>query len=191
MTATCWPGTTGTAPSRRCPASGRCPVAVDGIGDITRSRHPARLCLWAGLTPRHYESDTEVNLPRMAKKCGQSLCDSRVQARVRNASSNSASRSGILGNSVLQGHGLAPTLLRHPRKRQDPWEWPPGQGWRSHRAATPVRAVLGRRRELGQSGARSTASCGAGDTVRRAPGSSTCPSGGKPKAPISISSARP
>src|SRR5437660_8835780 len=32
-------------------------VIVAEIGDITRFRHPARLCSWAGLTPRHYESD--------------------------------------------------------------------------------------------------------------------------------------
>src|SRR5216117_800910 len=35
-------------------------VIVAEIGDITRFRHPARLCSWAGLTPRHYESDTKV-----------------------------------------------------------------------------------------------------------------------------------
>ena len=35
-------------------------VIVAEIGDITRFRHPARLCSWAGLTPRHYESDTTV-----------------------------------------------------------------------------------------------------------------------------------
>jgi transposase len=32
-------------------------VIVAEIGEITRFRHPARLCSWAGLTPRHYESD--------------------------------------------------------------------------------------------------------------------------------------
>jgi transposase len=35
-------------------------VIVAEIGDITRFRHPARLCSWAGLTPRHRESDTKV-----------------------------------------------------------------------------------------------------------------------------------
>jgi transposase len=65
---TCWPGTTPTARSSSCPGSGRCPVAVDGIGDITRFRHPARLCSWAGLTPRHYESDTTVIRGRITKQ---------------------------------------------------------------------------------------------------------------------------
>jgi transposase len=35
-------------------------VIVAEIGDITRFRHPARLCSWAGLTPRHRESDVKV-----------------------------------------------------------------------------------------------------------------------------------
>jgi transposase len=30
------------------------------IGDVTRFRKPGQLCSWAGLTPRHYESDTKV-----------------------------------------------------------------------------------------------------------------------------------
>ena len=30
------------------------------IGDITRFARPAQLCSWAGLTPRHHESDTTV-----------------------------------------------------------------------------------------------------------------------------------
>jgi transposase len=35
-------------------------VIVAEIGDIRRFRHPGQLCSWAGLTPRHYESDTKV-----------------------------------------------------------------------------------------------------------------------------------
>ena len=42
-------------------------VIVAEIGDITRFRHPARLCSWAGLTPRHYESDTTVIRGRITK----------------------------------------------------------------------------------------------------------------------------
>ena len=36
-------------------------VIVAEIGDITRFPHPARLCSWAGLTPRHRESDIKVS----------------------------------------------------------------------------------------------------------------------------------
>ena len=42
-------------------------VMLAEFGDITRFRHPARLCSWAGLTPRHYESDTTVVRGRITK----------------------------------------------------------------------------------------------------------------------------
>jgi transposase len=35
-------------------------VFVVEIGDITRFARPAQLCSWAGLTPKHHESDTTV-----------------------------------------------------------------------------------------------------------------------------------
>ena len=35
-------------------------VFVAEIGDVTRFANPQRLCSWAGLTPRHRESDTHV-----------------------------------------------------------------------------------------------------------------------------------
>ena len=43
-------------------------VIVAEIGDITRFRHPARLCSWACLTPRHYESGTTVIRGRITKQ---------------------------------------------------------------------------------------------------------------------------
>src|SRR6516162_5919177 len=43
-------------------------VIVAEIGDITRFAHPARLCSWAGLTPRHHESDTTVIRGRITKQ---------------------------------------------------------------------------------------------------------------------------
>jgi len=42
-------------------------VIVAEIGDITRFRHPARLCSWAGLTPRHRESGTKVSRGHVTK----------------------------------------------------------------------------------------------------------------------------
>jgi len=35
-------------------------VIIAEIGDITRFRRPGQLCSWAGLTPRHHESDLKV-----------------------------------------------------------------------------------------------------------------------------------
>ena len=35
-------------------------IIVAEIGDVTRFHSPAALCSWAGLTPKHHESDTNV-----------------------------------------------------------------------------------------------------------------------------------
>jgi transposase len=43
-------------------------VFVAEIGDVTRFDRPAQLCSWAGLTPRHYESDTTVHRGRITKQ---------------------------------------------------------------------------------------------------------------------------
>ena len=55
-------------------------VIVAEIGDVTRFRHPARLCSWAGLTPRHYESDTTVIRGRITKQGSRLLRWARVEA---------------------------------------------------------------------------------------------------------------
>ncbi len=43
-------------------------VFVAEIGDITRFPGPAQLASWAGLTPRHHESDTTVHRGRITKQ---------------------------------------------------------------------------------------------------------------------------
>ena len=43
-------------------------IFVTEIGDITRFRCPEALCSWAGLTPRHRESDTKVTRGRITKQ---------------------------------------------------------------------------------------------------------------------------
>jgi len=43
-------------------------VIVAEIGDIRRFSCPARLCCWAGLTPRHRESDTKVTRGHITKQ---------------------------------------------------------------------------------------------------------------------------
>jgi len=52
-------GDRGYAAIRQLPGIGAVLGAVIAaeIGDITRFRKPGQLCSWAGLTPRHYESD--------------------------------------------------------------------------------------------------------------------------------------
>ena len=55
-------------------------VIVAEIGDIRRFRHPARLCSWAGLTPRHYESDTKVVRGRITKQGSRALRWALIEA---------------------------------------------------------------------------------------------------------------
>jgi len=43
-------------------------VFVAEIGDISRFGRPQQLCAWAGLTPRHRESDTKVHRGRITKQ---------------------------------------------------------------------------------------------------------------------------
>src|SRR4051812_46691769 len=43
-------------------------VFVAEIGDITRVGRPEQLASWAGLTPKHHESDTTVHRGRITKQ---------------------------------------------------------------------------------------------------------------------------
>ena len=43
-------------------------VFVAEIGDVTRFARPQQLCSWAGMTPRHRESDTRVHRGRITKQ---------------------------------------------------------------------------------------------------------------------------
>ena len=43
-------------------------VFVAEIGDVTRFPGPQQLCCWAGMTPRHRESDTKVHRGRITKQ---------------------------------------------------------------------------------------------------------------------------
>jgi transposase len=43
-------------------------VFVAEIGDVTRFGGPGQLCSWAGMTPRHRESDTKVHRGRITKQ---------------------------------------------------------------------------------------------------------------------------
>lgn len=43
-------------------------VMVAEIGDVTRFARPEQLTSWAGLTPKHHESDTHVHRGRITKQ---------------------------------------------------------------------------------------------------------------------------
>jgi transposase len=58
-------------------------VFVAEIGDIGRFDRPAHLCSWAGLTPRHRESDTTVVRGRITKQGSRLVRWAAVQAAMR------------------------------------------------------------------------------------------------------------
>jgi transposase len=43
-------------------------IFVAEIGDVTRFTRPQQLCSWAGMTPKHRESDTKVHRGRITKQ---------------------------------------------------------------------------------------------------------------------------
>jgi transposase len=55
-------------------------VIVAEIGDATRFRSAARLCSWAGLTPRHRESDTTVTRGHVTKQGSRMLRWALIEA---------------------------------------------------------------------------------------------------------------
>ena len=50
------------------------------IGDVTRFRKPGQLCSWAGLTPRHHESDVKVIRGHVSKQGSKMLRWALVEA---------------------------------------------------------------------------------------------------------------
>ena len=55
-------------------------VFVAEIGDVTRFDNPRRLCSWAGLTPRHRESDSHVRRGGITKQGSRLLRWAAVEA---------------------------------------------------------------------------------------------------------------
>jgi transposase len=55
-------------------------IFVAEIGDVTRFDRPQQLCSWAGLTPRHRESDTTIHRGRITKQGNHLLRWAAVEA---------------------------------------------------------------------------------------------------------------
>jgi transposase len=65
-------------------------VFVAEIGDVHRFPGPDRLCSWAGLTPRHYESDTVVHRGHVTKQGSKLVRWAAVEAIQRKATTKIA-----------------------------------------------------------------------------------------------------
>jgi transposase len=58
-------------------------VFVAEVGDVTRFSSPEKLCCWAGLTPRHRESDTHVHRGPITKQGSRILRWAAIEAASR------------------------------------------------------------------------------------------------------------
>jgi transposase len=55
-------------------------IIITEIGDVTRFASAARLCSWAGLTPRHRESDVKVTRGHVTKQGSRILRWALIEA---------------------------------------------------------------------------------------------------------------
>jgi transposase len=86
-------------------------VIVAEIGDITRFRHPGQLASWAGLTPRHYESDTKVIRGHVSKQGSKLLRWALVEA-IQRAPAGTRPRQvkdAIIARRGAEARGIAKT----------------------------------------------------------------------------------
>ena len=106
-------GDRGYAAIRQLPGIGAVLGAVIAaeIGDITRFRKPGQLCSWAGLTPRHYESDTRVIRGHVSKQGSRMLRWALAGAIQRQPAGTRPrqARDAILARRGDQARGIAKT----------------------------------------------------------------------------------
>jgi transposase len=97
-------GDRGYAAIRQLPGIGPVLGAVIAaeIGDITRFRKPGQLCSWAGLTPRHYESDTRVIRGHVSKQGSRMLRWALVEAIQR---APAETKPGLVKDAIIARRG--------------------------------------------------------------------------------------
>ncbi|MFE3452942.1 IS110 family transposase [Nonomuraea sp. NPDC059194] len=84
-------------------------IIVAEIGDITRFKRPGQLCSWAGLTPKHRESDTTVKRGHITKQGSPILRWALVEAvqRVPKTSWTGQFKQAIIAHRGKQARGIA------------------------------------------------------------------------------------
>jgi transposase len=80
-------------------------IFMPEIGDVRRLTSPAQLCSWAGLTPRHRESDTTVRRGPITKQGSRLVRWAAVEAAQRQAHGTK-----LRGDftRIAAGHGSTP-----------------------------------------------------------------------------------
>jgi transposase len=96
--------TRATPPSKRSPGWGAilAAVFVAEIGEVSRFRRAAQLASWAGMTPKHHESDTTVHRGRITKQGCRLVRWAAVEAIQR---TDKHSRLGQVRDQVAQRRG--------------------------------------------------------------------------------------
>jgi transposase len=84
-------------------------VIIAEIGDVTRFRTAAQLCSWAGLTPRHRESDTKVSRGHVTKQGSRLLRWALIEAiqRVPADSVSGAVKAAIIARRGKEARSIA------------------------------------------------------------------------------------
>jgi transposase len=120
-------------------------ILVAEIGDVTRFRSAAALCSWAGLTPKHKESDTTVHRGQLTKQGLRLVRWAVIEGTVRYHGGGKlaadyrtiAERRGK-NRSDRRDRSQSPhARLLRPTRRRDPL---PGQGRVSTLGHDPTRA---------------------------------------------------
>jgi transposase len=84
-------------------------VIIAEIGEVTRFRNPAQLCSWAGLTPRHRESDVKVTRGHVTKQGSRQLRWAVIEAiqRAPAGSLPGSVKAGIIARRGPQARNIA------------------------------------------------------------------------------------
>jgi transposase len=96
---------------RQLPGTGPVPAAVitAGIGDVTRFKNAGQLCSWAGLTPRHRESDAKVARGHVTKQGSRLLRWALIEAiqRIPRDCVTGAVKEGIIARRGKEARNIA------------------------------------------------------------------------------------
>ena len=84
-------------------------VIIAEIGDVTRFKNAGQLCSWAGLTPRHRESDTKVTRGHVTKQGSRLLRWALIEAiqRVPRDSVTGAVKAAIIARRGKEASNIA------------------------------------------------------------------------------------
>jgi len=84
-------------------------VIVAEIGEVTRFKNAGQLCSWAGLTPRHRESDTKVSRGHVTKQGSRMLRWALIEAiqRVRADTVTGAVKDAIIARRGKEARSIA------------------------------------------------------------------------------------